>query len=540
MTPTITFHGAAGCVTGSCAELKLERARILVDCGMFQGSKTLKALNYDPFPFDAAQIDAVLLTHAHIDHSGLLPKLMLAGFDGPIYATAATRDLCAVMLADAGGIQEAEVRDLNRRNERRGRPPVEPIYTERDAARVMGQFKRVKLGEPVEVAPGVSAVFWEAGHILGATSIEVVLAGPGAPQKLLFSGDLGPGGSEFVGDPQGPAGVDHLILESTYGDRERVNLDAVARRAALAREMREAHAAGGPLLIPAFAVERTQELLADLLTVMDDGEAPACDIFLDSPLAIEVSEIFLQRGWNAQAGRNPFEEVRPSGRLRFLRKPWDSDALERLRGWHVILAASGMCEAGRVRKHLKRLLWRKEATVMLSGYQAAGTLGRLLADGARRVSIQGDEVRVRARVRMLDVYSGHADAQNLVAWALARGPVAGSVFLNHGEPEAIRGLKSRLQAAGLPADRLVAPEMDETFTLARTGAEARPGAPARIAPHHAAALDWHNARARLIISLGEALEGAPDDAAREALIARLQAVLDVDEDQGARVAEGAH
>jgi metallo-beta-lactamase family protein len=540
LTSSLIFHGAAECVTGSCTELQAGDVRLLVDCGMFQGSKTLKALNYEEFPFDAAQIHAVLLTHAHIDHSGLLPKLMLAGFDGPIYATAATRDLCAVMLADAGGIQESEVRDLNRRNQRRGRPPVDPIYTEQDAKRLMRQFRRVKLGEPVEVAPGVEAVFWEAGHILGAASIEVRLQDPeDGPIKLFFSGDIGPGGSEFVADPQGPSGVDHLILESTYGDREREDLDAPARRAALAEELRQAHAAGGPLLIPAFAVERSQELLADLITVMEDGEAPHGDIFLDSPLAIEVSEVFLERGWNPNAGRNPFQGIRPSGRIRYLEKPWDSDALDKLRGWHVILAASGMCEAGRVRKHLKRLLWRKEATVLLSGFQAAGTLGRLLADGARRVTIQGEEVRVRARLRMLDVYSGHADARSLVAWAKARGPVEGSVFLNHGEPEALAGLRERLQAAGFAPEQVVVPEIDETFAIGRRRAEARAGGRARLAPHTATRLDWHNARAGLLIALNEALEAQPDDAAREAMIARLRAALAVDQDQGAAPASAA-
>ena len=522
MTPSISFHGAAGCVTGFCAELRIEGARILVDCGMFQGPKTLKALNYEDFPFDPGGVDAVLLTHAHIDHSGLLPKLMLAGFRGPIFSTAATRDLCAVMLADAGGIQESEVRHLNRRNQQRGRPTIEPIYTERDARRVMGQFERVKLGEAVEVAPGISAVYWEAGHILGAASIEVNIAGEAGPIRLFFSGDIGPGGSEFVGDPQGPAGVDHLIIESTYGDRERIVADATSRRKMLAREMQEAHDAGGPLLIPAFAVERTQELLADLLVVMDSGEAPAGDIFLDSPMAIEATEVFQQRGWNPAAGRNPFEAVRPSERLRFLEKPQDSDGLDRLKGWHIILAASGMCDAGRIRKHLKRLLWRKETTVLLSGFQAVGTLGRLLAEGAQRVTIQGEEVKVRARVRMLDAYSGHADAGGLEAWAKARRPIAGSVFMAHGEPHAVEGLRDRLVAAGFPADQLIAPRLDETFSLIKGRAQAQEGATPRIPPDSTSKLDWHNARAQLLLRLGEVLERAPDDAAREALIAQLR------------------
>lgn len=537
MNPTLSFHGAAGCVTGSCAELVTADARVLVDCGMFQGSKTLKALNYDDFPFDPASVDAVLLTHAHIDHSGLLPKLMKGGFRGPIYATAATRDLCEVMLADAGGIQESEVRYLNRRNQQRGRPLLEPIYTAKDAARVMGQFQRVKLGETVQVAKGVTAVFWEAGHILGSASVEVCAPADERPLKLLFSGDLGPGGSEFVADPQSPSGIDHLILESTYGDRERAETDAASRRRALAEALRAAHAAGGPLLMPAFAVERTQELLADLLIVMESGDAPGGDIFLDSPLAIKATEVFQERGWNPEAGRNPFLDVRPSGRLRFLSKPWESDTLERLKGWHIILAASGMCEAGRIRKHLKRLLWRKEVTVLLPGFQAVGTLGRLLADGAQRVTIQGDEVRVRARVESLDVYSGHADANALVAWAQARRPVAGSVFLNHGEPQAVEGLRGRLAAAGFAVDQLAAPQMDETFRLGAQRALSEAGGQARIAPEAVASLDWHNDRAEFLLALNQALDQAPTDAVRARTLRRLRASLRgvaVDPGQGAR------
>ena len=294
MSVKLTFHGAAGCVTGFCAKLETGKATVLIDCGMFQGSKTLKALNYGDFPFDPKSIDAVLLTHAHIDHSGLLPKLMKAGFRGPIYATAATRDLCAVMLADSGGIQESEVRHLNHRNQQRGRPPVEPIYTERDAAKVMRQFSKVKLGVEATVAPGLEAVYWEAGHILGSSSIELMVDTDDGLMRLLFSGDLGPGGRDYAPDPEGPSGVDHLIVESTYGDRDRIAMDDNARRELLAKELNDAHAAGGPVLIPAFAVERAQELLADLLILMDDGRVPRGEIFLDSPLAIEATEVFLQ------------------------------------------------------------------------------------------------------------------------------------------------------------------------------------------------------------------------------------------------------
>lgn len=524
MSFELRFHGAAGCVTGSCARIRTDKADILVDCGMFQGSKTLKALNYDRFPFEPAKVDAVLLTHAHIDHSGLLPKLMRAGFDGKIVSTAATRDLCAVMLPDAGDIQESEVRQLNRRNQRRGRQAVEPIYTMRDAERTMDLFETVKLGELVEVAPGITARYWEAGHILGAASIEVHVETGEGPVTLLFSGDIGPGGRDFIPDPEGPAGIDHLILESTYGARPRAALDPAARRRLLAEELRSAHKAGGPLLIPAFAVERSQELLADIQILIHDGEIPDVDVFLDSPLAIEATEVFRRRGWSRALDRNPFEDLRSSGRLKFLREPWESDQLERLRGWHIILAASGMCEAGRVRKHLKRLLWRTDATVLLPGYQAVGTLGRFLAEGARSVRIQGEDIMVRARVRSLDVYSGHADQAALVTWAKARRPVRGEVFLVHGEPEGLNGLREALIHAGFDDARIRTPDLDARYSLGRTSAEPR-AAGHRLLPQEAAAPDWHNARSRLLLDLNTRLEALGSNADREALIAELARVL---------------
>lgn len=526
MPVKLTFHGAAGCVTGFCARLETKAATILIDCGMFQGPKTLKALNYQPFPFSAEGVDAVLLTHAHIDHSGLLPKLMKAGFEGPIYATAATRDLCAVMLPDAGSIQESEVRQLNRRNQRRGRPPVEPIYTVRDAVKTMDQFERVKLGDVVTVANGVTATYWEAGHILGAASIEVRVETEEGPVTILFSGDIGPGGRDYSPDPEGPAGVDHLVVESTYGDRPRLLVDPATRRRMLADELNAAHEAGGPLLIPAFAVERSQELLADILAIMADGQAPEADIFLDSPLAIEATEVFRRRGWNRATGVNPFQGLYANDRLKFLRDPWESDGLERLKGWHIILAASGMCDAGRVRKHLKRLLWQRQATVLLPGYQAVGTLGRFLADGANRVRIQGDDIRVQARIRSLDVYSGHADAEGLVGWAKARGPVSGSVFLAHGEPPALEALRGSLVEAGFPSERLAIPSLDERFVLLRAqAAEASDGEP-RISPAAVARPDWHNARAALLLDLDARLEAAGSEDARRALIQNLRAALD--------------
>lgn len=534
MSLSLTFHGAAECVTGFCARLAGDGFTLLIDCGMFQGSKTLKALNYEPFPFDVDQIDAVLLTHAHIDHSGMLPKLMRAGYEGPIYATAPTRALCEVMLADAGDIQESEVFHLNRRNQQRGRPLVEPVYTAKDAAKTIDLFQKVKVDEIVDILPNVRARFWNAGHMLGATSVEIIIGPDESAERILFSGDLGAGGQDYLPEPTGPVDIDHLVLESTYGDRERERTNTVERRRLLAEELRQAHAAGGPLLMPTFAVGRAQELLLDLLAVMESGDAPRGEIFLDSPLAIEATDVFLERGWNRDTEVNPFTELRHAPNLHYLMKPQESDQLEKLRDWHIILAGSGMCDAGRIRRHLKRLLWRSEVTVLISGYQAAGTLGRLLTEGKKLVRIQGDDVRVKARIRVLDVYSAHADANGLVQWALDRRPVKGQVFLAHGEPGALSGLASRLEEAGFPPAKILVPALDQTFELSRSEARITAEGPPRLPPGRAAALDWHNERADLFVRLNARIQDAPNEEARQRLLAALEAVLKDADAQAAR------
>jgi len=531
MSIKLSFHGAAGCVTGSCMRLKTKNADVLIDCGLFQGPKTLKALNYEPFPFKASKLDAVLLTHAHVDHSGLLPKLMLAGFSGAIHATPGTRELCAVMLPDAGAIQEMEVETLNRRNERRGVPAVQPIYTAADGRDIMRQFSSVAYESWIDVAPGLRARWWNAGHILGSASIEIEVldADEDKPVRLFFSGDVGPGGRDFSEDPQGPQGVDHLILESTYGGVERPPLTSEARRRALVEEVKAAHANGGPLLIPAFAVERTQELLADLISIMEEVEAPPGLIFLDSPLAIKATNVFLSEAYDA-SGRNPFSKLRESRLLRFTESANESREIERIKGWHVIIAASGMCDAGRIRHHLKRLLWRDETTLMLVGFQPVGTLGRLLLEGRTDVRIQGEPIRVRARVRMLDVYSGHADGPGLVRWALDRRPISGATYLVHGEQANISALRDRLLSAGFDDDRTIAAKLDETYTLQRAAAaRASGGAEPRIDADAVSRLDWHNARAEFLSRLAAVADAAPDNAARKALFERL--TLDIDSGQ---------
>ncbi len=525
MALQLSFHGAAECVTGSCSLLRGDGFKILIDCGMFQGSKTLKALNYNPFPFDVHDIDAVLLTHAHIDHSGMLPKLMLAGYRGPIYTTLPTRDLCEVMLLDSGKIQESEVFHLNRRNQQQGKPLVEPMYTMRDAEAVMAQFQTAKFDALTEIMPGLAARFWVAGHMLGAASVEVIAGSGSEAQTLVFSGDLGAGGQDYLPDPAGPTGVQHLVLESTYGDRTRAPSDTAARRRMLAEELRLAHAAGGPLLMPTFAVSRAQELLLDLLAIMEGGDAPHAEIFLDSPLAIKATQVFMDHGWNRSTGANPFEAIGRATNIHNLIKAGDSDRLEKLRGWHIIMAGSGMCDAGRIRRHLSRLLAEREVTVLITGYQAVGTLGRLLTEGKKLISIRGESIRVRAAIRELDVYSAHADADGLVEWARARTPVSGNIFLNHGEPDGLKGLSRRLADAGFDPARIVVPALDQCFTLTSGQAQVVPGAKPRLLPGDAAVLDWHNRRADLVGRIRARLDDAPDEAARKALLDALETVL---------------
>lgn len=527
MATLLHFFGAAGCVTGSCYLLETGAAKVLVDCGLFQGTKTLKELNYRAFPFDPSTIDAVLLTHAHIDHSGLLPKLDLGGFSGPILATAGTRELCEVMLPDCGAIQEIEVEQLNRRNRRRARTQQQPIFTADNARDTLRLFQPVALNRWSEVAKGVRARWWNAGHILGSASIEIEIADANdePPLRLCFSGDLGPGDRDLADDPQGPADIDHLIVESTYGAVVRSNPKSSARRAELCGLVKSAHDAGGPLLIPAFAVERTQELLIDLLELMQRDEAPPGPIFLDSPLAIKACDVFFRMG-HASAGKNPFKALRESKLLRFCESAAESRDLERQRGWHIIIAASGMCDAGRVRGHLRRLLPREEATILIIGYQAVGTLGSLLLEGRRDVRIQGDEVTVKAMVRKTDIYSGHADAVGLANWVAARKPIKGSIFLTHGETASLAALAERLTSAGHASNCIAIPKLDQSYVLAPgSSSMTAPDIAPRIPTNAVGRLDWHNSRIELLNALQTSLDKAPDDAAREALLNRLMQIL---------------
>ncbi|MFL7904890.1 MBL fold metallo-hydrolase RNA specificity domain-containing protein [Azospirillum argentinense] len=519
MTLSLTFHGAVGTVTGSCFRIRTGDGDLLIDCGLFQGTKTVKELNYRPFPFKPSAVKAVLLTHAHIDHSGLLPKLVRQGFKGRVHTTAGTADLLAYMLPDSGYIQETEVERLNRRNRQRGRPAVEPIYTQADAQAAIRHLHAVDYGEWVKVLPGIRARFWQAGHILGSASVELEVTRGGTAEAILFSGDLGPGGKSFHADAEGPPRPDWMVLETTYGNRERVEVGEAERQALLRDEVRAALAAGGPLLIPAFAVERTQELLYDLHRLFDRGEIPLVDVFLDSPLADSVTGVFRRHLADLGTGGDPF--ARPN--LHRVRSAAESQKLNAIKGGAIVMAASGMCDAGRIRHHLKNHLWRPEATVLLVGYQAPGTLGHLLQQGAANVRIHGEEIAVRARIRSLDVYSGHADRSSLLAWVAARQGVKRGLFLVHGEEEARAGLRDALVRRGWNPALIRLPELDEVADLTASVPAQAPatteGSPSRLEPEAVTAgRDWHNRYAAFLLDLHRALDAAPDDAAREALL----------------------
>lgn len=527
MTIRLTFHGAARTVTGSCFVIETDKARIMIDCGMFQGSKTLKALNYGDFPLPPSTLDAVLLTHAHIDHSGLLPKLMLAGYEGPIHATAATNDLLACMLPDSGHIQEVEVEQLNRRATRRGHDPVTPIYTARDAVRLLDQLRPVEYGAWTPIAQGIRARWWNAAHLLGSGSVEVEVEDrDGEALRFLFSGDIGPDHKLLHRDPEAPKGFDVVVCESTYGDTDRDDPTPAARIATLTDVVRAAQRAGGALVIPSFAVERTQELVTDLVGLIESGAVPPFQIFVDSPLAGKATEVFKDHAGDLDNGAALLRAF-GSPYLRMSESVEDSKAIARIRGFHVIIAASGMCDAGRIRHHLRNWLHRPDATVLLVGYQAQGTLGRLLLDGESAVRIQGDEVLVRATIRKIDSYSGHADATELTEWIRERLPIRLGLFLVHGEEEAMTGFERRLAGSLVPADRIHLPTLDETFEIGRDTIRALPSrAVPRIEPAAVARLDWHNDLSRLMLSISEKIEGAADERAKQVILRRLRRALD--------------
>jgi metallo-beta-lactamase family protein len=528
MTIKLHFHGATRVVTGSCYMIETDQARLLIDCGMFQGSKTEKELNYRSFPFDAHKIDAMLLTHAHIDHAGLIPKLVKAGFGNKIYATHATCDLCAVMLPDSGFIQETEVKLLNERNRRRGIKEVEPIYTAEDARIALGHFEGIAYKMWITPVPGIRARYWNAGHLLGSASIEVEVERQNQkPLRILFSGDIGPDHRLFEPDPEAPVDFDYVICESTYGGRDRFERSEDKRREVLGAELRAAASRQGAVLIPSFAVERTQEILVDLIALMDKDVIPHAPVFIDSPLALKATEIFSHHAKELRNGEALVHALE-SPYVKTTETSDESKAIARFSGFHIIVAASGMCEAGRIRHHLKNNLFKPNATVLLVGFQAAGTLGRLLEDGAQSVKIHGEEIKVKASIRRFEDYSGHADGPELLQWLRERLPIGKMAFLTHGEEEGQVAMANNMVTANVMAvDRIERPRLDDIYDLTgdmpvHLAAETRP----RISPDNLARPDWHNELAELTLDINEKIGKVVDEKARAVIIRKLRRALE--------------
>ncbi len=464
----IEFWGAAATVTGSMHLLKVNGKQILLDCGLFQGRRQESYERNLNFPFELAAIDSVVLSHAHIDHSGNLPNLVKQGFDGDIISTAATRDLCAAMLMDSARLQEQDVAYVNKKKGRRGEPLAEPLYTEEDAAAAMRRFKTIPYHRRTQVAPGVDLTFLDAGHMLGSAIVVLDIQEAGKSKRLVFSGDLGRTNVPILRDPEWVDSADYVIMESTYGNRDHADEDAARTR--LRDIVNQTYRRGGKLLVPAFAVGRTQEIVYALHQLSDIHKVPNLPIYVDSPLAINVTEVYrlhpdcyddeIRRFMAADEHHNPFG----FDRLTYVRDAEDSKALNFLREPAMIIAASGMCEGGRILHHLKNNIEDPQTTVLFVGFQAENTLGRRLVDGFKEVRIFGEPFHVRAQIETIDGFSAHADRSGLQDWLqhFDKRQLQG-IFLVHGEPDATADLASSLEAGGLP--KPVIPDRGQAFDL---------------------------------------------------------------------------
>jgi metallo-beta-lactamase family protein len=452
---SIRFLGAAQNVTGSCYLVEHQGQRVLVDCGLYQERKFTER-NWAPFAVDPGSIDAVLLTHAHLDHCGLLPRLVREGFSAPIYCTPATAAITRIVLLDSAHIQEEDAEFKRRRHEKEGRKgpyPEEPLYTEEDAERTLPLLRAVGYDSPIPVTNGMAASFFEAGHILGSGMIRLELergsaeAAAGKRTTVVFSGDIGQWDKPIIEDPTVFSESDYVVMESTYGDR--THEDPGEIEDLLAETVNMTHRAGGNLLIPSFALERTQEVLYHLNGLLRSDRIPHLMVFVDSPMAISVTEVFKDHPELfddamedlMQEGHSPFSF---SG-LKMTRSVEQSKAINNIRGTSIIIAGSGMCTGGRIKHHLVHNIYRKESTILFVGYQAEGTLGRQILSGAKEVRILGQTWRRRAKIRRITGFSAHADQPALLRWLSGLKRPPRRLFLTHGEADAIQVLSEKIE-----------------------------------------------------------------------------------------------
>ena len=471
----VTFLGAAKTVTGSNYLVEGAGKKFLVDCGMYQGSAADELENSDPFAFDVNEIDFMLLTHAHIDHSGRIPKLYNEGYRNPIYATKATCDLCSIMLPDSGHIQEMEIEWQNRKRLRKGEKPLPPLYTAEDAAKSIKIFSPVKYDQIIELDENIHVRFNDAGHMLGSSIIEVWINENGKQHKIVFSGDIGNNDIPLLSSPTMIEDADFLVMESTYGDRLHIRNDDKAEM--FLNIVYETLEKGGTVVIPSFAVGRTQEILYELNKIKEEEHSEdfykkynklmTIPVFVDSPLAISATEVFRENmdlfddetQAMIKSGDNPLEF--PG--LKFTRTAEESKELNTMDDSSIIISASGMCEVGRIKHHLKHHLWDPNSTILFVGYQAPGTLGRKIVEGAKNVRIFGEDIAVNARIEYIEGYSGHADQEWLMNFVYSFITKPKHIFLVHGEPQAQVVLKGKIESeARIP---VTIPSLGESYDL---------------------------------------------------------------------------
>ena len=432
---SLQFLGAAGTVTGSRYLIEADGSRVLVDCGLFQGYKQLRERNWAPFPVEPSSIDAVVLSHAHLDHSGYLPALVKQGFRGRIHCTDATAALCGLLLPDSGHLLEEDAKYAARKGYSRHAQPL-PLYTEEEAKVSLRQLERHAFERDVEVASGIRARFHPAGHILGAAHLGVDVDG----HRLHFSGDLGRQHDSLMKSPSPLPGCDTLVCESTYGNRAHVAIDQDAELAPIVRRVA---ARGGVIVIPAFAIGRAQSLMLHLARLRHTHEIPPVPVYLNSPMAIDATQLYhahhAEHHVSAEECRRMFELAT------FVNTVEESKALNRRRGPMIIISASGMATGGRVLHHLEAFGPDDRNAIVLAGYQAGGTRGAALASGARTLRMFGREIAIRAEVVQLDGFSGHADAAELLAWMGTSPSTPGAVYVTHGEPDAADSLRARIE-----------------------------------------------------------------------------------------------